>query len=403
MLGKHFTDQQLQEGSEYNRGILSDAGLAARSGIDIRGDGLFERDRLAPTDAMRGVNFDYARQSLGGFGTYMGGRMDNASAVRLAAQVTTLAKDQIGVDPSAMAGFMGAAWSSGASGTDGNSIQQLLRRIAAATEEGKANMVASADSLRAMSSLMHMEQAATGAVGPGSMNFMQQLWTSFQRTGDPTLRGDQGANIMQKLGGNQSPQFLGMLFQALGGPGGGFSEQGRRLMSQEFGSNWRGLFPDASEGDILMAMANDPSMKMHIAQMLTHAGKFNGLSAPVFNTIMGLGPVTRQTIAARSALLHGNLAGINTELNGPQTAAAADASMRESVEANVNLAKEIAKTGSSIDHLNDLLEVEIGLARGNLWAGRQIFGDAGAGGNTLPRAYTPEQVKTMANDMVGHD
>jgi hypothetical protein len=383
-----YLDEKQKAGLDVNDRILGDVGVAAKSGVDVRGPGLWNKDRLSPLPGLE-MNFDYVRQGLDGFNTYLGDRFGGQTgASSMAEQAVRMAKNQIGVDPGVMTGFMGASWQSGAAGMNSGDTLMLLKRIASATEEGKKNGVTAADSLQAISGLMHMEQSASGAVGPGSMDYMQKMWQSFQAGGSDYLRGSQGASVLQKLGQNQNQVFRGRMLGRLLGPGGHLSKTGESYLSS-LSKGQRESLKGATDSELAYAMTQDPAMKIRFAEEWVSSGGMNGLPMAAVSAITGLDSGF-QGLAARNQMRKG-MGGISTtgaDVWGFHAAAPGSledvAGQRENTAAIASLTKEIATTAVSINLLNTFIAGHNATTEWDLNRGRAVFGDSGASRNPTP-------------------
>ena len=382
-LGNHFVEGIGRDGESDSSKILADAGLAASTGVDIRGRGQWSKDRLSPfqTD-MNPTNWQYVRQGLSGFGVHLGDNLGGpAGAISSSERAVYAAKNQIGADPSAVSGFMGAMWSSGSEKMNYESVSKLLNRIASATEAGKENGVTANETLQSLAGLMRMEDASGGAVSGTTGKFFQQLHTQFQEGKSDYLRGGKGADFIHQIGQNKGEVFrANMLNNIL--RGGKITTQGMGIIGKETYDHFKGL--GYSDSIIAHTMTEDYGMKAHFgAEWSQTQGNVNPMA---YEAMMGL-PSSFKSLQGRAELIKGGWKNVNVEAKSALQVGIpgeGDAGLqaaivdREGLKALEGIKTEIGNTAASIRLLNGILREDILMKMVSLNSGRALMGSGGS-------------------------
>ncbi len=194
---KAAADDRAQDADDH----LRDVQLGSVMGRDWRGD-LYDPDRLHVKEEVsdRGINVAAMRSVLPVLGVSLKNFKGAPINAYEAGQSIFEKSHLIGVGPEAMAQTMGAAISSGQVDKSKEGIETYLGQIAGYTQRAADNGVAANVALGSLAQLNQRQVEALGRLTPESGNLHANLLEALDKTGDPALKGEQGARVLMGLG-----------------------------------------------------------------------------------------------------------------------------------------------------------------------------------------------------------
>lgn len=206
-LGAKFNMDRANDATKDSMDAGEDVRLSRSLGrnFDFRGS-FWDENR---SHAKEGVNSIEGRRIL----RSMGIGLDNfkGDAVGLTGEVLSTAMDN-GLEATDLGGALGSAVNTGQVKRDQGSMEGYLQKMAGHLQVMAGQGVTSNAALAAIATLNSQQVQALGRLTEGSGGFNANLLDALGKTGDPALRGQQGAALMSQFGhvsGNQVPMVLG--------------------------------------------------------------------------------------------------------------------------------------------------------------------------------------------------
>jgi hypothetical protein len=269
-INEHLAGQAVSDSQKAIRdAMLSNA---AGGGFDLRGE-LYDEKRSGVktwggtwdngTSRKNYVSNEEIRRVLSGsgisFNNWSGGGAVIDSSMDIAKHAYGM-----GVGTEQMAGIVGAGIKTGAVSPTEASVTHYLQIIAGATDKAAQQGISTNEKLGVIASLNQRTVQAMGFLSPELQKLNLQASGALEATGDPALKGQLGAGVLQTMAGNGNDASRArMLGTMLDGNG---KLKGRYLAMVQANPMLSRML--STEGDVITAnaMLDDPTMRASVAQ-----------------------------------------------------------------------------------------------------------------------------------------
>ena len=287
--GYKFADWRMDKAQQDADEHLRDLQLGNSLGMDWRGT--FYSDLNSSSGVKKGYSWKNGSFNVAalrevapalGYGmgekAWKGGTLDGAATADHLWNV----HESLGVDVGSLSSFVGQSLVSGGTGATFNEVNRYLGEIATYTQRAADQGVTTNVALSSIAQLNQRQVEALGKLAPESQRFNMAMLDALNATGDPSMRGAQGAKVVGNLMGPvQAENHLAMLF-------GSMSSKDRAELIRTFGGDDADAISHKTLAEQAEIMGENPAAAAAMRTNLFQSGKVRGVPDFMARRLVGL-------------------------------------------------------------------------------------------------------------------